>query len=141
MRPGKQSKTEDKHILSISQTVQERAGADDSVRPLLRFCAAPCKRYEIRSDGVGEIRFHFVFAKITNRAVVDSPSTLARRWTQRRSRRDSFAFLPLAKISEAASVCTGGRHRPPDCADFQFSSLHSAKKSRPPRWEAVILAV
>ena len=40
MRPSKQSKTEDKHILSISQTVQERVGADDSVRPLLRFCAA-----------------------------------------------------------------------------------------------------
>ena len=30
------------------------------------------------SDEVGEIRLHFGFAKITNRAVVDSPSTLAR---------------------------------------------------------------
>ena len=77
-----------------------------------------CERYAARSDEVGEIRLHFGFAKITNRAVVDSPSTLARRWTRRRSRRDSFAFLPLAKISEAASVCTGGRHSPPDCADF-----------------------
>ena len=88
-------------------------------RLFMRNIKSRCERYAVRSDEVGAIRLHFVFAKITNRAVVDSHSTtLARRWTRRRSRRDSFAFLPLAKISEAASVCTGGRHSPPDCADF-----------------------
>ena len=88
-------------------------------RLFMRNIKSRCERYAVRSDEVGEIRLHFGFAKIMNRAVVDSHSTtLARRWTRRRSRRDSFAFLPLAKISEAASVCTGGRHSPPDCADF-----------------------
>ena len=87
-------------------------------RLFMRNIKSRCERYAVRSDEVGEIRLHFGFAKITNRAVVDFPSALARRWTRRRSRRDSFAFLPLAKISEAASVCTGGRHSPPDCADF-----------------------
>ena len=62
-------------------------------RLFMRNIKSRCERYAVRSDEVGEIRLHFGFAKITNRAVVDSHSTtLARRWTRRRSRRDSFAF-------------------------------------------------
>ena len=61
-------------------------------RLFMRNIKSRCERYAVRSDEVGEIRLHFGFAKITNWAVVDSPSTLARRWTRRRSRRDSFSF-------------------------------------------------
>ena len=88
-------------------------------RLFMRNIKSRCERYAVRSDEVGEIRLHFGFAKIAESGGCGLPFYIgAAVDATAECRRDSFAFLPLAKISEAASVCTGGRHSPPDCADF-----------------------
>ena len=98
-----------------------------------------CERYAVRSDEVGEIRLHFGFAKITNRAVVDSPSTLARRWTRRRSRRDSFAFC-LRQNNRSRQCLHWRQAQSTGLCRFLIRISPLRKKSRHPRWDAVILA-
>ena len=49
--------------------------------------------------------------------------------------RNRFAFLPMAKIKVATSVCTGGRNCPPDSSTAMGSIPFICKlKYRIPQW-------
>ena len=52
------------------------------------------------------------------------------RWTSVELLADLFAFLAMAKIEEATSVCTGGSNTPPGCCIIDYSNLASQQKNK-----------